>query len=134
MITRYQEKLSDFDKALNRLNEAIEESKNNTKSTTLKDGVIQRFEFCYEICWKVMKMYLENEGIEEAKSPRSTFREAFKVELIDDGEAWIDMLKDRNLTSHVYDEEMAIEIYEKIITKYYSQMQEMCSKLKKVVE
>ena len=134
MITRYQEKLSDFNKALNRLNEAIEESKNNTKSTTLKDGVIQRFEFCYEICWKVMKMYLENEGIEEAKSPRSTFREAFKVELIDDGEAWIDMLKDRNLTSHVYDEEMAIEIYEKIITKYYHQMQEMCSKLKKVVE
>lgn len=134
MITRYQEKLSDFDKALNRLNEAIEESKNNTKSTTLKDGVIQRFEFCYEICWKVMKMYLENEGIEEAKSPRSTFREAFKVELIDDGEAWIDMLKDRNLTSHVYDEEMAIEIYEKIIMKYYPQMQEMCSKLKKVVE
>ena len=123
MITRYQEKLSDFNKALNRLNEAIEESKNNTKSTTLKDGVIQRFEFCYEICWKVMKMYLENEGIEEAKSPRSTFREAFKVELIDDGEAWIDMLKDRNLTSHVYDEEMAIEIYEKIITKYYHQMQ-----------
>ena len=134
MITRYQEKLSDFNKALNRLNEAIEESKNNTKSTTLKDGVIQRFEFCYEICWKVMKMYLENEGIEEAKSPRSSFREAFKVELIDDGEAWIDMLKDRNLTSHVYDEEMAIEIYEKIITKYYHQMQEMCSKLKKVVE
>ena len=118
MITRYQEKLSDFDKALNRLNEAI----------------IQRFEFCYEICWKVMKMYLENEGIEEAKSPRSTFREAFKVELIDDGEAWIDMLKDRNLTSHVYDEEMAIEIYEKIIMKYYPQMKEMCSKLKKVVE
>lgn len=134
MITRYKEKLKDLSKALNRLNEAIEESKNNTRSTTLKDGVIQRFEFCYEICWKVMKMYLENEGIDEAKSPRSTFREAFRIELIDDGEAWIDMLKDRNLTSHVYDEEVAIEIYEKIITKYYQQMNEMCSILKKAVE
>ena len=134
MITRYKEILKDLSKALNRLNEAIEESKNNTRSTTLKDGVIQRFEFCYEICWKVMKMYLENEGIDEAKSPRSTFREAFRIELIDDGEAWIDMLKDRNLTSHVYDEEVAIEIYEKIITKYYQQMNEMCSILKKAVE
>ncbi|OPJ61885.1 nucleotidyltransferase substrate binding protein [Clostridium chromiireducens] len=135
MDKRLNEKLNDFGKALLRLSEAIDESKNNSKSSTLKDGVIQRFEFCYEICWKLIKYYLENEGIQEAKSPKSTFREGFKIGIIEDGEDWIDMLNDRNLTSHVYDEEVALDIYEKIISKYFRQMNDMYILLKsKVVD
>ena len=135
MDTRWNEKLNDFGKALLRLNEAIDESKNNSVSSTLKDGVIQRFEFCYEICWKLIKYYLENEGIQEAKSPKSTFREAFKIGIIEDGEVWIDMLNDRNLTSHVYDEEVAFDIYGKIISTYFKQMNDMHILLKsKVVD
>lgn len=122
MNKRWEEKSNDFRKALLRLSEAIEETKLNPASSTLKDGVIQRFEFCYEICWKLMKYYLESEGIEEAKSPKSTFKEAFKIGLIEDGDAWIDMLKDRNLTSHVYDEDVAINIYNKIISNYFAQL------------
>jgi nucleotidyltransferase substrate binding protein (TIGR01987 family) len=67
-----------------------------------------------------MKYFLELEGIDEAKSPRSTLKEAFQYGLIEDGELWIDMLKDRNLTSHIYDESAALEIYEKIITSSIS--------------
>jgi nucleotidyltransferase substrate binding protein (TIGR01987 family) len=135
MDKRWNEKLSDFGKALLRLNEAIDESKNNPLSSTLKDGVIQRFEFCYEICWKLIKYYLENEGIQEAKSPKSTFREAFKIGIIQDGEKWIDMLNDRNLTSHVYDEEVAFDIYGKILLTYFKQMNNMHILLKsKVVD
>ena len=135
MNIRWNEKINDFGKALLRLNEAIDESKNNQLSSTLKDGVIQRFEFCYEICWKLMKYYLENEGIQEAKSPKSTFREAFKIGIIEDGEEWIDMLNDRNLTSHVYDENVAIDIYEKILSKYFKRMNDMYILLKsKVVD
>jgi len=135
MDKRWNEKLNDFGKALLRLNEAIDESKNNSASSTLKDGVIQRFEFCYEICWKLMKYYLENEGIQEAKSPKSTFRESFKIGIIEDGEAWIDMLNDRNLTSHVYDEEVAFDIYGKIISTYFKMMNNMYVLLKsKVVD
>lgn len=126
-MSRWNEKLNDFNKALNRLNESIIESKNNPVSSTLKDGVMQRFEFACGICWKVIKYYLESEGIEEAKSPKSTFREAFKIGLIDDGEKWIDMLKDRRLTLHAYDEEVAVEIYNKIVTIYYNQMLEICN-------
>lgn len=122
MDKRWEEKSTVFKKALLRLAEAIEESKLNPQSSTLKDGVIQRFEFCYEICWKLLKYYLESEGIEEAKSPKSTFKEAFKIGLIEDGEAWIDMLKDKNLTSHVYDEDVAITIYIKIVNTYFEQM------------
>ncbi|MGL4655843.1 MAG: nucleotidyltransferase substrate binding protein [Sarcina sp.] len=124
-MDRWHEKLEDFSKALNRLNEAIEESNLNLKSTTLKDGVIQRFEFTYELCWKLMKYFLETEGVEEAKSPRSTFRAAFQYGLIEDGEEWIDMLKNRNLTSHVYDEEISIEIYEEIKGRYYFILKDM---------
>ncbi|MGG7153206.1 nucleotidyltransferase substrate binding protein [Clostridium neonatale] len=135
MDKRLNEKLNDFGKALIRLSESIDESKNNSKSSTLKDGVIQRFEFCYEICWKLIKYYLESEGIQEAKSPKSTFREGFKIGIIKDGEVWIDMLNDRNLTSHVYDEEVAFDIYEKIISKYFEQMNGMYVLLKsKVVD
>ena len=135
MDSRWNEKLNDFGKALIRLNEAIDESKNNPVSSTLKDGVIQRFEFCYEICWKLIKYYLENEGIQEAKSPKSTFREAFKIGIIEDGEKWIDMLNDRNLISHVHDEEVAFDIYNKIRSTYYNDMNNMYMLLKsKVVD
>ena len=82
-----------------------------------------------------MKYFLENEGIQEAKSPKSTFREAFKIGIIEDGEVWIDMLNDRNLTSHVYDQEVAFEIYEKIISKYFNQINDIYALLKsKVVD
>ncbi len=65
------------------------------------------------------------EGIEEAKSPRSTFREAFQYGLIEDGDLWIDMLKDRNLTSHIYDEDVLIEIYNKIKYRYFEALSNM---------
>lgn len=130
MDNRFNEKLKDLEKAIKRLAEAINDSEQNPQISTLKDGVIQRFEFTYELCWKLMKYFLEQEGIEEAKSPRSTFREAFQYGLIEDGKAWIDMLKDRNLTSHVYDEDVADEIYEKIKECYYNMLNEMKEILK----
>ncbi len=130
MDNRWYEKLDDFTKALKRLEESINESLENTMSTTIKDGVIQRFEFSYEICWKLIKYFLEYEGIESAESPRSTFREAFSYGLIEDGDDWIDMLNDRNLTSHVYDEHIANEIYEKVKNKYFYMLNDILNKLK----
>ena len=83
------------------------------------DGVIQRFEFCFELSWKLMKAYLAFEGI-EANSPRSSIRESFKIGLITEAEDWLDMLEKRNLSSHTYDEETAKEIYQNISQKYIS--------------
>ena len=81
------------------------------------DGVIQRFEFCFELSWKLMKAYLSFEGI-ESNSPRSSIRESFKIELITEAEEWLDMLEKRNLSSHTYDEGTAREIYQHIAQKY----------------
>ncbi len=66
-MSRLTEKRQDYVNALRRLDEAIAESKETPGSTTLKDGVIQRFELTYELCWKLIKFYLEYEGI---KGPR----------------------------------------------------------------
>ncbi|WP_234028449.1 nucleotidyltransferase substrate binding protein [Lentibacillus sp. Marseille-P4043] len=88
------------------------------ESDIIYDGVIQRFEFTFELSWKLMKMFLEYTGTTEIRNPRATIREAFANGLIDDGEKWIDMMVDRNKTSHLYDEDEARYIYEKIRNRY----------------
>jgi nucleotidyltransferase substrate binding protein (TIGR01987 family) len=112
---RLFEKLNDYKRATSRLKEATEIQ---LESDIVYDGVIQRFEFTFELSWKLMKMFLEYTGITEIKSPRSTIKEAFTYGLIEDGEQWIDMMVDRNKTSHLYDEEEAKLIYEKVKSSY----------------
>lgn len=125
---RWSEKLNDFKNALDRLEEGINEQ---IVTSLVIDGVIQRFEFNYELAWKIMRYFLEYQGIEEVKSPRSTFKEAFAVGLIENGEEWIDMLNDRNLTSHTYDEETAKVIFQKIKGKYYHNLRNLYLRLEK---
>jgi nucleotidyltransferase substrate binding protein (TIGR01987 family) len=82
-----------------------------------RDGVIQRFEFTFELLWKTLKAILNYQGI-ECYSPRDCIKKAFRHGIIDDDEIFLDMLEDRNLSSHVYDEETAKEIFERI-KKFY---------------
>ncbi len=124
MAKRWRERIDDFGRALARLVEAIAESQ-NSESTTLKDGVIQRFEFTFELAWKALKDYLQYEGLTEVKSPRSVIREGFANEILENGEIWIDMLEDRNLTSHLYQQSIAENIYQKIVTVYLSELREL---------
>ena len=67
------------------------------------DILVKRFEFTYEMAWKALKRYLEFLGI-EAKAPRTVFKEAFSQEIIHEEDVWLDMIEQRNLTSHIYDE------------------------------
>ncbi len=115
-INRLTEKYKDYHNAYNRLMEGL---KIETKSAIVIDGVIQRFEFTFELSWKLMKAYLEYQGFKDVNSPRSTIRAAFQNEIIENGDDWIDMMIDRNKTSHIYDEEQAREIYEKIKNKHH---------------
>ena len=131
---RLYEKLNDYKRAMSRLNEA---TKIQIEADIVYDGVIQRFEFTFELSWKLMKMFLEYTGITEIKSPRATIREAFTYGLIEDGEQWIDMMVDRNKTSHLYDEEEAKLIYGKVKSHYshllsnlYEKMEEEITKIK----
>ena len=117
LMTLEQIKLKheDFSRAVSKLHAALE--KDIAADELYLDGLIQRFEFCFELAWKLMKAFLDYEGI-EVNSPRSAIRKAFQTELIVDAEAWLDMLEKRNLSSHTYDEETANEIYNHVARKY----------------
>ncbi|MBI3308687.1 MAG: nucleotidyltransferase substrate binding protein [Candidatus Melainabacteria bacterium] len=108
---RIKELNEDFKKSLSRLKAALNEDL--SLGNIVIDGTIQRFEFTFELSWKLLKLVLNQQGI-EATTPRAAIKEAYKAKIINDGDGWIDMLEDRNKTSHIYDENQAKKIYEKI--------------------
>lgn len=81
-------------------------------------GLIQTFEFCFELAWKTLKDFLESEGI-IASSPREVIKESFKANYILDGHTWIDALEKRNLLTHTYSEEMSTQAEQLIKSKYF---------------
>ena len=98
--------LSSFEKALSKLSQALEAEKTELN----RDAAIQRFEFSYELMWKSIKKELAGEGL-VCQSPKSCFKEAFAQGWINDEKPWIEMLNDRNLTTHTYDEELAQKVF-----------------------
>lgn len=115
MDARTAEILGDYSKALARLAEAA--GQDAAGNDIIVDGTIQRFEFTFELGWKLVKSFLGYQGI-ECRSPRACIKEAFQFGLVQDGDQWISMLEDRNRTSHLYDEQEARSIYEAIRTIY----------------
>lgn len=81
------------------------------------DATIQRFEFTIELYWKLLKRILQTKGV-DVLYPRDVLQEAYAGKLIDHEQTWLNMLKDRNLTSHTYDEKLADVIYNNIKTYY----------------
>ncbi len=113
--TRWKMRLEDFEKALSRLNESLGQKK---FSDLEKDGVIQRFEFTFELSWKTMKDYLEDQGFNEVASPKKAIKKAFKSELIKEEDVWIEILDDRNRLSHLYEQKDREKIFKNIQNKY----------------
>lgn len=124
---KLDERKLDFSKALSRLEDALLK---DISDDLVVDGIIQRFEFTFEQAWKVMKLHLEDQGIlDEALAPRSTIRCAYKHRLIENGDLWIEMMLDRNRTSHMYDEATAVGIVKLIKEKYIHEF----NKLKSII-
>lgn len=103
---RLQERIADYLRAVRQLEKAACQPKDEF----IRDSVIQRFEFTHELAWKMLKLRLEAEDL-LARTPRETWQQALQAELIDDGNAWTDMQKMRNLTRHTYNETLAEEVY-----------------------
>lgn len=100
-----------FGKALLRLEEALLRSAD--QDDLVIDATIQRFEFTFELCWKSMKKFLIEEGL-DATTPRQVLQYAYGNKWIHNEALWLGMLQDRNLTSHTYREEQARQIYTRI--------------------
>lgn len=128
-MSKLNAKLSNFRNALQRLKEAVFELEKSDVSDIVRDGVIQRFEFTYELAWKTTKEYLEDLGITDRNSPKAVIKEAFAQKLISNEETWLLMLKDRNMTSHVYKEEMAEEIADRIKKFYIKELENLFNQM-----
>ena len=130
IMDKFEIKLNNYKNALSRLHEAVEESKSNA-SLTVRDGVIQRFEFTTELAWKTAREYLLAQEVNDINSPKRVMAEAYNNDLITDEEGWIQILHDRNAASHIYDEEDIAAIYERIMSSHVKLFDELLSSLTK---
>ena len=103
---RFTLALQHFTQALSRLHEVLAEPENDF----IRDATIQRFEFTFEAAWKAIYRWLRARGVDADEDAFSTIPEAFKRRLITDEKRWGEMRKYRNLTSHTYNEPLAIEV------------------------
>lgn len=119
---RWIQRFSNYRKALQKLTQAVNilSRENNVTQDVddlLKEGLIQRFEYTHELAWKVMKDYAEYQGYTDVRGSRDAIRRALEMDLISD-KRWLETIEDRNLTVHNYDNEVASEIYENIMSIY----------------
>lgn len=129
---RWQQRFNNYLKALSQLEKFYDKGKD--LSNMEEQGMIKAFEYTYELAWNTMKDFYENQGETGIQGSRDTFNLAFRRGLISDGEIWMQMLKDRNRTSHTYNEETADEISENILTYYYHQFVELKNEFEKIIK
>ena len=116
---RWRQRFSHYQKALLQLSNAVELSRQRPLPELEVQGLIQAFEFTHELAWNVMKDYFEYQGNTSITGSRDATREAFRRNLIIDGEGWMEMIQSRNQTSHAYNREIAREISEKVTDVYH---------------
>lgn len=124
MKEKLEIQIQQLDKALSRLEETLSMEPTQVN----KDATIQRFEFTFELSWKLMKSFAFNKGLETV-SPKDSLRTAAQLGLIEDVEMWFDFLDARNNSSHVYNENMASEVYEEI-KKFLPAVKKLMVKIK----
>lgn len=117
---RWQQRLNNYSKALEQLSAAVQLTRQRELSDLEKQGLIQAFEFTHELAWNVMKDYFFFQGQSNITGSRDAVRESFNKGLIGSGEAWMEMIKSRNQTSHTYNQRVANEIVRHIINDYHS--------------
>ena len=115
---RWKHRFQNFDRGVVLLREALENGP-SALSALEKEGVIQRFEYTFELAWKTIKDFLEAGGLVMTPiTPRQVIKEAFAAKVLADGQAWIDMLDHRNLLSHTYDHSVFEKAVDAIAARY----------------
>lgn len=119
---RWMQRFSNYRRALKQLTDAVEIVSKKLylehQYNIIREGLIQCFEFSHELAWKVMKDYAEYQGITGIFGSRDAIRYSLRLGVVDD-ERWMDTIKDRNVTSHHYDDDTAQKIVDNIINVYY---------------
>lgn len=129
---RWEQRFVSYQKAFTKLEQDLLLA--NTRELTLleKQGIIHGFEFTFELAWKLLKDYLEYQGFNNILGPRDSIKEAFNLGIIQNGNIWLEALQARNLTSHVYDEEISEKVFIEIKSKYILIFSELFNKFTKI--
>jgi len=117
--TRWKQRFTNFEKAYLQLNDAID--KFETLDDLSKEGLVQRFEYTFELAWKTLKDYLESQGI-VSQFPREVLKQGFHTNILNNGEVWIDILEKRKLLAHTYDQHNFNTALESIRKSYYPEI------------
>ena len=129
---RWKQRFENFKNARKQFLIGLELTRSRELSSLEKQGLIQAFEFTQELSWKVLQDYLKHQGVQKIVGSRDAFRIAFQNELISNGELWLDTISTRNQTSHLYDETVLDEVFEKVIHQYpilFEQLEDRMNKL-----
>lgn len=124
---RWQQRFQNFTKSMNYLEQALQIE---NPDIVQKAGIIQFFEMSFELAWNLVKDYLEEQGFADVKSPRGALKKAFEMNILENGHDWMNLLQDRNLTAHTYDEQKATDMEQLIHHKYFPLLKELHNSFK----
>lgn len=127
---RWVQRFSNYKKALDQLLEFLEQKELNKLE---EQGLIKAFEYTYELAWTTLKDFMEYRGTKDLYGSRDVIREAFKLNLIEDGEVWMDMIQNRNKTIHTYNKVTAEEISYSIRNEYSNKFVDLENKLSNIL-
>ncbi|MBI4126888.1 MAG: nucleotidyltransferase substrate binding protein [Deltaproteobacteria bacterium] len=123
---RWKQRFSNFKKALNQFEEAVGQE---TQVRLAQEGLIQRFEYTFELAWKCLQDLLQERGLIDIRGPKPVLEQAFQDGLISDGVLWMEMLRARNEASHIYDEKIFLRIYGQAKDKFVQPLKDLKTKL-----
>lgn len=129
LMDKFTIKRENFENALPRLKEGLAAYEAASDPQLARDGIVHRFEFTCELAWKTAREWLLDQGHVELNSPKVVMRQALADGLISDSDGWIGLLNDHNMTSHIYDENTADQIFQRIQTSYLSLFEGLLAKL-----
>jgi len=131
---RWIQRLGHFSKALDQLREAVELAYNRPLSKLEEQGLIQAFEYTYELAWNTLNDFFDTQGETNLHGSRDVFRLAFRRGIIEDGETWMDMIGSRMLTIHTYNVDVAKAVAGDIRNRYYPEFLKLRSRMESLKE
>ena len=124
---RWKQRFQNYNKALNQLRKFVD--KRESLNELEEQGLIKSFEYTYELAWNTIKDFYEDQGEANIQGSKDAFRLAYKRGLIKDGQLWMDMVEDRKLTVHTYNEETSSSVSERILSSYYESFRSLADRL-----
>jgi nucleotidyltransferase substrate binding protein (TIGR01987 family) len=126
---RWQQRLDNYGRALKQLQSAVDLAATRELSDLEQQGMIQAFEFTHELAWNVMKDYFFYQGASQITGSRDATRQAFAAGLVEDGNAWMEMIQSRNQSSHTYNKATALALVDRITQRYAALFQAFESRM-----